>query len=623
MPNIQASNEIYQQFLRRTPIKLRQFSRLLGDMSTQKIDPLRVKALLSQVNKTREACVLQEFDSTAKLLNQVFKQLSLSEETLDTQKPLLKRLSRKLQEHTDKFELGARPQKSTTLEMVAEIAPVSQNQAEVNKGQLDTHPNTDATKNDRPTELAVSSETTAAVQAELTSLPDGEVTRPEVKTEGSEETDETLDQDDSISRSLEEQGIYLDKGVIIFVSQKGKRYEEMSRQFDSLGVEVHHVTDLSQAKQHAIDNPGSIIVAPLRLSENNEQLEDAEIEVNRIPLIFTADEDNQDDRLLALRSGGTGYLVEPVSISALLGLIERQYDIHADSPYRVLVMEDSKAQAKFYEKTLAKGHFETRLVVNPAVFLEALREFDPEIILMDMQMPGCSGIELTRIIRQMPRYAFLPIIFLSAEESARKQNQALLSGGTSFMVKPAQKEQLMFLVELYGRRYRGLNPQIDVNPDTGLTFSPQFKQQIAVEASRINRSSGNAALAIIQLDEIAPLIANANFSLINVATQQLSLLLKQRLRKSDIMGHLGSGQIGVILTTGNKQHWSVIMDEIRLHFAELPFHLQHQDKTLTISIGIAQLSANSDAHEWYEKTTSSLDKAMENGGDQTILFEPQ
>ena len=120
-------------------------------------------------------------------------------------------------------------------------------------------------------------------------------------------------------------------------------------------------------------------------------------------------------------------MVEPVSISGLLELIERQYDLHADSPYRVLVMEDSKAQAKFYEKALSRGHFEVRLVSNPAVFMEALRGFDPEIVLMDMQMPGCSGIELTRVIRQMPRYAFLPIIFLSAEESMRKRTITLFS----------------------------------------------------------------------------------------------------------------------------------------------------------------------------------------------------
>ncbi len=586
MSEIQITSEVNQQFLRRTPVKLRQFSRLLSDISSQEIDPLRIRALLSQVSKTREACALQGFDSTAKLLNQVFKQLSLSEAALDTQKPLLKRLALKLQEHSEKLELGAKPQKQQQPEKAEALSSESL--------------------------LETSVESNDAI-----SLSDTEAEQEDDKDE-KELPQETVDEDDSIDYSLEQEGIYLDKGVIIFVSQLGERYKIMSKQFESLGIEIHHTTTLAEAKLHAIDNPGSIIVAPLKFSLENTQLDDAEIETNRIPLIFTAEEDNQEDRLLALRSGGTGYLVEPISVSGLLELIERQYDLHADSPYRVLVMEDSKAQAKFYEKTLSKGHFNTRLVVDPSVFLEALRGFDPEIILMDMQMPGCSGIELTRIIRQMPRYAFLPIIFLSAEESARKQNQALLAGGTSFIVKPAQKEQLMFLVDLYARRHRALNPQIDINPDTGLAFSPQFKQRLAIEASRICRNNSAAALAIIQLDEIDTLVTNANYSLINVATQQLGLLLKQRLRKSDIMGHLESGQLGVVLTTGNQQDWAGIMDKIRFDFAELPFHLQHQDKVLTISIGVSSIANNSDAHEWHEEALANLMIAVENGGDQPI-----
>ncbi|WP_196139927.1 response regulator [Aliikangiella sp. G2MR2-5] len=558
MPESQISNEVNQQFLRRTPVKLRQFSRLLNDMACQDIDPLRVKALLSQVNKTRESCLAQNFELTAKLLNNVYKQLSMSEDALATQKPLLKRLSVKLAEHSEKLELGVKPQK--------EVPAIE--------------------------------------------------TKPTPKVEEAQ-----VDEDDSVDSSLEEQGIYLDKGVVIFASETPDKYQGLGEQFVSLGVEVHYTTSLSEAKEHAIDNPGSIIVAPLSLAVNNEQLEDNEIETNRIPLIYLSEEDSQQDRLLSLRSGGTGFLVEPVSISALLEVIERQYDLHADSAYRVLVMEDSKAQARYYDKVLGKGHFETRIVNDPSVLLEALRGFEPEMILMDMQMPGCSGIELTRVIRQMPRYAYLPIIFLSAEESLEKQNQALLSGGTAFIVKPVQKEQLMFMANLYAKRFRELNPQIGINPDTGFAYAHQFKQQIAIESARMSRNAGNGALAVIQLDNTQELIDAASFSLINVAISQLALLLKKRLRKTDIIGHLETGQLGIILTTGTKKDWRRIMDEIRLQFAELPFHLQHEDKSMTVSIGLSALSTNSDAHKWFEQSVNLLSQALANGGDQVIACE--
>ncbi len=559
------NHEVNQQFMRRTPVKLRQFSRLLTDMLTQKIDPLRVKALFSQVNKTREACIAQEFNSTANLLNKLLKQLSLSDDSLETQKPLLKRLARKLLEHSEKLELGVRPEKEKPIIDEPVIESAEQPAPEASEGV------------------------------------------------------ETEDDSEATGDSAQDHGLYLDKNTIIFVSESGQRFQDLHEKFESLGVDVCMAASIDDARQKGTEIAGSIIVAPIKFADQNEQLPDNEVEEERTPLIFTAEEDNQVERLLALRSGGTGFMVEPLSLSGLLEHIECQYDIHADSPYRVLVMEDSKAQARYYEKVLGKGHFEIRVVSNPKVLLEALRGFEPEIVLMDMQMPTCSGIELTRIIRQMPRYASLPIIFLSAEESLTKQNQALMAGGTSFVVKPVEKEQLKFLAKLYCHRYRELNPQIGSNPDTGLAYSKYFKQQVLVESARMSRGTGNTAMAILQIDQNEELIKGTHFTAINVAIQQLALLLKKRLRKTDFIGHLETGQLGVIFTTGLCNDWMVILDDIRVQFAQLSFHREHQDTPMSISIGMSELSHGWDAHRWFESAHMALHEALSSGGDKIIL----
>lgn len=553
--NSQVSHEVQRQFLRRTPIKLKQFSRLLNDMVAQDVDPLRVKALLSQVTKTRESCLTQEFESTARLLNQLIKQLSMSGESIESQRPLLKRLSRKLLEHSEKLELGVKPQKEQPIETV---------------------------------EQGIETRATEEAADEVEEIPENELV-------------------------YDQFGVYIDKGKLIFVADKAGQNELLCGQFDSLGVESCLVDDLANAKNLAQENVGSIIVASLDLVESVKVLPDDSVEKPGVPLIFTADEDNQENRAAAVRNRGTGFIIEPVSISSLCEQIERLHDLHADTPKRVLVMEDSKAQARYYEKVLSKGHFSIRVVTDPAVFLEALRSFDPETVLMDMQMPGSSGVELTQIIRQMPRYAHLPIIFLSAEENIRKQNQALMSGGTAFIVKPVQKEQLMFMADLYTQRYRDLNPQIDVNPDTGILYSPQFKQMIAIETARMTRSPSSLALATIHLDELANLEPNTNFSFINSAIQQLAQLLRKRLRKTDIIGHLDNDRLGVIFISGKQKDWSDVMQDVQQHFSDLPFHLQHQDKSMTVSIGLSSLDSNYNAHQWLERSNQALSTAIEQG----------
>jgi len=549
----QVTHEVQRQFLRRTPIKLKQFARLLNDMVEQVVDPLRVKALLSQVTKTREACLTQEFELTAKLLNQLIKQLSMGDGSLDSQKPLLKRLSQKLLQHSEKLELGVKPQKETP-----------------------------------PPQIPIE--------------------EPVITSEQSEE--------DNKEEPLTNQfSLYIDKGKLIFVADQESQNDQLCQQCGSLGVDSCIVDNLPAALTLAEQHIGSIVVASLSLAESTKVLSDESVETPKIPLIFTADEDNQVNRAQSVRNGGSGFVLKPVSISSLFEQIERLYDLHADTPKRILVMEDSKAQARYYEKVLGKGHFNIRVVTKPEMFLEALRGFDPETVLMDMQMPDSSGVELTQIIRQMPRYQHLPIIFLSAEENIRKQNQALMSGGTAFIVKPVQKEQLMFMANLYTQRFRDLNPQIGVNPDTGLPYSPQFKERITIETARMTRNPSSLALAIIHLDETENLESEAHFSFINSTLQQLAQLLKKRLRKTDIIGHIDGSKLGVILTSGRQKDWIEVMQKVQQQFAALPFHLQHEDKPMSISIGISALSSDYNAHQWLERSQNALNKALTKGSD--------
>ncbi len=557
----QITHEVQRQFLRRTPIKLKQFSRLLNDMVEESVDPLRIKALLSQVTKTREACISQQFESTARLLNQLMKQLSMSTGSLDSQVPLLKRLSKKLLQHAEKLELGVKPQKEKAKKKTEEktLLPVSED----HKDESNTN------------DLA----------------------------------------DDEFDLNL---GFYTDKSKIILVSDTNSQNEHLSHYFHSLGIDCCLVNSLEIALDQAKEQPGCIIVSSLQQTESCKVLDDKSVEEIRTPLIFTADEDNQENRARAVRNGGTGFITEPVSISNLCEQIESLIDLHVDTPKRILVMEDSKAQARYYEKVLNKGPFTVRVVNDPSVFLEALRGFDPETVLMDMQMPDSSGVELTQIIRQIPRYSHLPIIFLSAEENLRKQNQALMSGGTAFIVKPVQKEQLMFLTNLYTQRYRNINPQIEINPETNLPYSAQFKQMIALETARMTRNPSSVALAIIYLDELSNLESTASYSFINNAIQQLAQLLKKRLRKTDIIGHIDEGKLGVILTSGQQKDWVNVMETVQQQFSLLPFHLQNESKPLTISIGVSKLSLDLNAHQWFELSSHALNQAIEKGPSNLI-----
>ncbi len=68
------------------------------------------------------------------------------------------------------------------------------------------------------------------------------------------------------------------------------------------------------------------------------------------------------------------------------------------------------------------------IITNPMEIIHALESFSPEIIILDMYMPGCTGMEIARVIRQQDRFHSVPIIYLSAEEDVSKQLHAMSLG---------------------------------------------------------------------------------------------------------------------------------------------------------------------------------------------------
>ncbi|MBA1331124.1 hypothetical protein QQ73_08175, partial [Candidatus Endoriftia persephone str. Guaymas] len=88
--------------------------------------------------------------------------------------------------------------------------------------------------------------------------------------------------------------------------------------------------------------------------------------------------------------------------------------------------------------------------------LEALQTFKPDLILMDLYMPGASGTELTTVIREQPEYVDTPIVFLSGEQDLDKQLMALSFGGEDFLAKPIGPKHLISTVRNRIKRARAI-----------------------------------------------------------------------------------------------------------------------------------------------------------------------
>ncbi|WP_101925277.1 MULTISPECIES: EAL domain-containing protein [Luteimonas] len=178
-------------------------------------------------------------------------------------------------------------------------------------------------------------------------------------------------------------------------------------------------------------------------------------------------------------------------------------DAAAEPPYRVLVVEDDPSQALFAESVLNGAGMEAHVVPVANEFMTTLQRVQPDLVLMDLHMPGMDGNELTTQLRQQPAFSHIPVVFLTGDEDPDRHFEALEVGADDFLTKPVRPRHLIAAVQNRIRRARSLQqmPEPGRHPVTGLNSRLQILQRLAEAIP----GSARGALGFIEIEGITAL----------------------------------------------------------------------------------------------------------------------
>ncbi len=188
------------------------------------------------------------------------------------------------------------------------------------------------------------------------------------------------------------------------------------------------------------------------------------------------------DALAALPLASDTHEAEPLAGAA--GEPKAAEAANAD-PFRVLIVEDDRSQALFAEAILRGAGMQPQVVGMPEQMLATMERFDPPLVLMDLHMPGTSGTVLTLQIREHPRFAQVPVVFLTGDQDPERQMEVLENGGDDYILKPVRPRHLIAAVQSRVRRARALQSRIastaqpERHPVTGLYTRPALMQKLA------------------------------------------------------------------------------------------------------------------------------------------------
>lgn len=340
-----------------------------------------------------------------------------------------------------------------------------------------------------------------------------------------------------------------------------------------------------------------------------------------LPVLVLTSHNSFEHHLQAVRIGARGYFVKPLNTTALEARLQRLLAVRRREAFRVLIVDDDQLLAEHYALVLQGAGLRAEILLDPSQIYEGLNRFRPDVVLLDVLMPGCSGPELAQLIRLQDEWLSVPIIYLSSETDGERQLAALVKGGDDFLTKPITDTALIVAVFARAQRARQLADMMTKDSLTGLLQHARVKERLSHELQRSERTGEPLSVVMLDIDHFKKVNDSYGHLIGDQVISSLANLLKQQLRKTDIIGRYGGEEFLLILPDCNQEQAFGLVEQLRQSFATLPFSFDYQNFHCTFSAGISQAKVTDETDQLIDQADKALYSSKHAGRNQTQFYQ--
>lgn len=213
------------------------------------------------------------------------------------------------------------------------------------------------------------------------------------------------------------------------------------------GMEAEVATNLSKAREALAQTRPDVVLLDLCFPDSVENgfglLEELATYQPPVPvLVFTAQE-SFADRVKVARLGGQGFLQKPVSPAKVMEAIAQVLQQSTTPEAKLLIVDDDPQLLDFLRTLLEPWGFKLTLLDDPQQFWNTLEQTAPDLLILDVEMPELSGIDLCQVVRNDPNWSELPVLFLSAGTDAQTVHEVFTAGADDYVNKPIVGPELI------------------------------------------------------------------------------------------------------------------------------------------------------------------------------------
>ena len=303
--------------------------------------------------------------------------------------------------------------------------------------------------------------------------------------------------------------------------------------------------------------------------------------------IVAVDAGDSTDRIRAV-AAGIDLVLPSERVNVELAKYAKLLARIGSPPPRVLLVEEDAAQAAAITAWLEQANARVTHCRDGISARDLLVRETPDIILMDLRLPGIDGISLTRLVRQDARFNLIPIVFLTAQDTVAVQIEAINAGADHFLIEPVDQQLLTQLVVNRAERGRRLREMVHRDGLTGLLNHATLMAELEHAIEYARRHGESFAFLMIDVDHFKRVNDRYGHLIGDRVLLHVARIFQNTARASDLIGRYGGEEFGLILRRTDRQGAAVLAGKLRQALAQHPAPVGEQETIpVRICIGIA------------------------------------
>lgn len=290
--------------------------------------------------------------------------------------------------------------------------------------------------------------------------------------------------------------------------------------------------------------------------------------------------------------------------------------------WKVLVVDDDEQGAALIGRTLRSAGFGSSVCTDPHQAMERIAAELPDLIILDVLMPGIDGFELCRRIRRHPAMQFTPILFVTRKGDVHERVHGLEVGANDYIPKPFDPAELVARVKSHLNRLSALREMAIRDGLTHCYNHKFFKLRLDQEMARARRYGQPLAVAMLDVDHFKRINDAHGHAAGDRVLAQIAELLRGAVRGTDMVARYGGEEFALLMVHAGANEARVVAERIHSRMRARRFEIDDAGGVLegvTASIGVTELAPRDDLVSFLGRADGALYDAKAGGRDRVCV----